>query len=198
MSKKKLQQIAESPTSDVPPSTVQRTPNDGVDRLEKERGRGEIDTRENPRVEANKERSQRGRVPLGALHHKLSLEAYADQLEGFVPRWINDIPGRIQQAIKGGYEPILRNDIKVGDGEDLNQDMGTWVSEIVGRHEGTNQPMLAYAMKIRKEWYDEDQKAKLKPVDEVEAAIRNTGLQSNQGDNSNSYVKTANISTNRK
>ena len=151
--------------------------------------------RHDPRAESVRERQRPDRVPLGVPHFKLTLVDYADQLEGYVPRWINDDGGRIQHAMKGGYEPIYQDHIKVGDGEDLNTDMGSWVSQIVGKKEN-GEPLRAYAMKIRKEWYDEDQKAKQAPIDAIDEAIKGGNVAKQAGDNR--YVKSIQYETNRR
>lgn len=45
------------------------------------------------------------------------------------------------------------------------------MSQIVGTKEG-GEPLRAYLMEIREDWYKEDQAAKTKRTDEIEAQIR--------------------------
>ena len=141
--------------------------------------------RRDPRQDAKKARDG-GRIPLGSMHQKLVLEDFSDQLEGYVPRWIKDTKSRIRDALRAGYEPIYRDGIKAGSGEDLNTDMGTWVSQVTGTDEG-GRPEICYAMKIKKEWYKQDQANKQKQVDSIDEAIRGEGVNSQQNDGR--YVK---------
>lgn len=130
-------------------------------------------TRNDERATQNEKREARGRVPLGSPTQKLTIRDYGGQLDGYVPRWVNDKGARISQALQGGYEPVLKDDrIAAGAaGEDRNSDMGSWVSQIVGTKEDGS-PMRAYLMRIKREWYDEDQKAKQKQVDAIDEAIK--------------------------
>lgn len=141
--------------------------------------------REDARVESAARRDG-GRIPLGAPHQKLTLMDFGDQLEGFVPRWFTDTKTRIRDALRAGYEPIYRDGVKVGDGDDRNSDMGSWVSQVVGTNEA-GQPLVAYALKIREAWHKEDKQEKQKAVDMIDEAIRGEGVNSQAGDGR--YVK---------
>lgn len=123
------------------------------------------------REEATQE-TRRERTPLGVHRSKMSVPAELIP-PGYVGRWINDVDSRIMMAQQGGYD-FVENDgrYKVGeDVQDVNTDLGSKVSQIVDREKGTR----AFLMTISKEFYDEDQIAKLKPVDEIDAAIRQGG-----------------------
>jgi hypothetical protein len=110
---------------------------------------------------------RRKRVPLSGMRSKLS----APQREGYVRRWFNDTGGRLMDAENAGYEFVTDTGLQIGDpGTDGNQDTGSRVSKVVDRQEN-GQPMRAYLMEIKKEWYDEDQKNKQKQVDRVDEAI---------------------------
>ena len=80
---------------------------------------------------------------------------------GYSYRIVNDEPDRIARFQEGGYELVSDESVKVGD---------TRVS--LPTAEGTVKQMSvggghkAYLMRIKKDWYDEDQKAKQKVVDE--------------------------------
>lgn len=106
---------------------------------------------------------KRQRVPFGGHRTKLQLseadmKAFEDS--GYVPRWFNDIDGRIQRAEAGGYvfaDPDEARSIGAFDvtgGGDLNGR----VSKIVSRGGGT--PIIGILMKIKKEFYIEDQVTK--------------------------------------
>jgi len=94
------------------------------------------------------------RIPLGV--QKLQLNA--NSKPGFYRRFINDSPGRIDQAILGGYnfvynddEDLSKNNIASG-----NKDLGTKVCKVVDKGLG----LLAYLMEIDIEFYEEDQRVK--------------------------------------
>jgi len=80
--------------------------------------------------------------------------------EGFVPHWFNEQDGRIQRAQGGGYVFVTPDEVpSLGHGviHQGSTDTDSKVSLIVSRGE----PIIrAYLMKIRKEFYDEDQAAK--------------------------------------
>ena len=111
------------------------------------------------------------RVPLGILRQKLR----ADQREGFSRRWINDMPGRLDDAVNAGYGFVSDPDaeMKIGDGSDVSQvaGVGTVVSRVVGQHED-GRPMRAYLMEIEKETWEEDQAEKARQLDEKEDSLR--------------------------
>ncbi len=89
------------------------------------------------------------RIPLGTRN-----VLTAPKRPGYVRRFVNDVPGRIQQFEAAGYS-VVKENITVGDpkiGKDL--DPGSPVSLSVGG--GTK----AVLMEIREDWYTEDQKAK--------------------------------------
>ena len=132
------------------------------------------------------------RVPLGILRQKLR----AEQREGFSRRWINDKPGRLDDAVSAGYSFVSDPDdgLKIGDGNDASQigGVGTVISRTVGVHEG-GRPMRAYLMEIDQETYDEDQEEKTRQVDEKEDSIRRGhDNQGRPGDGSR-YVPSAGI-----
>lgn len=151
--------------------------------------RGRPPRHENPRAMAEKAR-ERGldgeRVPLGVPHLKLTVRDYQGQLQGYVGRWINDKPGRIQRAIQGGYMPVYRDALEVGEGEDYNPDQSTWVCQEVGTQE-SGQPLRAYLMKIKEAWYNEDQAKKQQSIDDIDRSI--LGGQINEQSGDGRYVK---------
>lgn len=92
------------------------------------------------------------RVPLGQHVAKLALP----ERPGFVRRWINDYPGRVQQAVGGGYEHI-----KDGKGQPLTR--------VVDKTSG----LVSYAMEIPREFYDEDKLAKQNSLNATDESMHN-------------------------
>ena len=74
-----------------------------------------------------------------------------------------------------------------------SSDMGTRVSAVVGKNEDGS-PLRAYLMKIRNEWYHEDQMAGQEKVEALHDAMRQ-GKQAAEGDSSNRYVKKSSMNS---
>ena len=114
------------------------------------------------------------RVPLGGMRYKLQLSAADEQYfkeKGYVLRWINDQDGRIPQALAGGYEYVKPEEAtSLGHGaiHEGNTDIGSVVSKIVSRGEPQ---VRAYLMKIKKKFYDADQREKAKRLDAIDADL---------------------------
>ena len=85
----------------------------------------------------------------------------------------NDTPGRITAAQENGYEFVHPSEVG-GTMENVtsrNTDLGDKVRFLVGAGE-KGEPMYAYLMKIKEEWWLEDQAELQKKNDKTDAAIR--------------------------
>lgn len=134
--------------NDAEPKRRGRPPKDGPDREARE-----------PRNELRTGQGRRARIPLGTPQSKLQ----ASVPKGMVGRWVNDVGGRIQQALNAGYEFI--NDA----GTTGSRESGR--VQIVGvREDGS--PMHGYLMAIPEGWHKEDQARKQEPLERFEAEIR--------------------------
>jgi len=107
------------------------------------------------------ERSTRNRTPFGVPTSKLGI---ATPIEGYHLHWVNDSAGRLMQAQNGGYEFVLAADVGIEATD------GDRVKRLVGRDEDGS-ALYAYLMKIRQEWYEEDQNMIQSQVDAFDAAI---------------------------
>lgn len=124
---------------------------------------------------------RRKRVPLGVPDMKLDVPNVNDHPD-YVYRWINDKPGRLQNAYNAGYEFVEDPTLEVGTGTvSGNAEHGSRVSRHVGKDEH-GRPLHAFLMRIRKDWYDEDQAKKQAAIDEIDNAIRNGQLNEKTGD----------------
>jgi hypothetical protein len=103
---------------------------------------------------------RRERVPLSAMRQKLQ----APKREGYKRRFVNDEGGRLQNFERAGYAFVEDEDVHT-DGE------GRRISRRVGVHEN-GQPMYAFLMEQKQEWYAEDQAEKNKELDKADEAIR--------------------------
>jgi len=92
---------------------------------------------------------------------------------GFHGHIFNDTPGRITQALDVGYEFVEANEVGsvATNVISRNTDIGDKVRFLVGNTDN-GEPMYAYLMKIRKEFYEEDQAEAQAKIDAVDAAIR--------------------------
>jgi len=110
------------------------------------------------------------RVPFGAHRTKLQVP----EIVGYKLRWVNDVDGRPEEAIEGGYEFVLKDEVpkKIGQGNlhQDNSDMNGRVSRVVSK--GKTAPIRAFLMKIRKPWYEKDQLDKERTNQEVDDALR--------------------------
>lgn len=94
----------------------------------------------------------------------------------FVYRIVNDEDDRITRFKEGGYELVPDETVKVGDNRaNAASSMSSFKQLSVGGGK------KAYLMRIRKEWYDEDQKEKQKRVDEQEATTKKKALSGTYG-----------------
>lgn len=117
----------------------------------------------------------RVRVPIGANR---DITAVHDTPDDYVDRWVNDIHGRIEKFKQAGYEFVESASVgdEVVDGTHaqagvVSKDMGKGVT--------------AYLMRQRKEYFEEDQKAKQAIVDRTEESMRRT--KSNKPDETGHY-----------
>jgi hypothetical protein len=96
-----------------------------------------------------------------------------NQIPGYHMHIFNDEPGRIQTAIDGGWEFVTPDE--VGGVKDSvvsgNTDLGDKVRFLVGTSE-KGDGLYAYLMKIKEEWWQEDQAEIQKRNDRVDEAIR--------------------------
>lgn len=127
-------------------------------------------------------RKRKGRRPLGSFRSKLAVEGY-DIPKNKVPRWINDVPGRLKLAEEGSYAFVddPEKEIVVGEEPLSGRDsLASKVSRIVGTN-SDGSPLKAYLMVIDKDLYEEDQREKQKIVDKVEDAINRGAIEGEPG-----------------
>jgi len=97
-------------------------------------------------------------------------------IPGYHLHIFNDSPGRIQAAIDSGYEFVSPDEVG-GTMENVtsrNTDLGDKVRFLVGTD--GNDPVYAYVLKIKEEWWKDDQADLQKRNDATDAAIRSGKL----------------------
>ena len=127
---------------------------------------------------ANTKRVQR--TPVGGPRDILTV---LDKDPNFSYRWVIDSPGRIQRFLDGGYE-VVQGNPEVGQN---TVDRGSKLGSAVTKAGGSGQTLLL--MRIPKEWYDEDQVAKQKNIDELEASMKAEARKDRYGELSVSRTK---------
>lgn len=117
-----------------------------------------------------KELPERTRIPMSVPHLKLDVP----EIEGYHCHWFRGKDGRIEAALKAGYEFVQQEEVKlndfgIGNGEEFDghSDLGTRVS----RPTGESGDRL-YLMKLRNEWWEEDQRALAQINEDTAKAIR--------------------------
>lgn len=113
----------------------------------------------------SRRKSRPKRKPIGT---RLKLDA--PQKEGYVRRYVNDDPGRLDQFTEAGWEFVRKSDAPDSQGDGV----GSRISQHVGVHP-SGEPKRAYLMEIDKDWYDEDQVEKAKVADQIDEVI-NAGV----------------------
>ena len=114
------------------------------------------------------------RIPVSGLRDIMTV---LGKDPNFAYRWVVDEDekgSRILRFKRGGWE-FARNDDQPGGVQVGSESVYKSRSEgsIIREHSGAGR--FSYLMKIRKEFYDEDQAAKAKEIDEVEETIVGTG-----------------------
>ena len=89
----------------------------------------------------------------------------------FEYRIVNDVEDRITQFQEAGYEIVQSDSVDVGDKRASN---GTSIGS--AKQLSVGQGTKAFVMKIKKEWYDEDQRAKQRQIAATESAIKEPSL----------------------
>lgn len=111
------------------------------------------------------------RVSMGVPRSKLA----APKIPGYVTRWFNNRAGRLDLAKQSDWEHVTYSELN---GQSIGEtnvrpttdQMGEDVSALVGTDERGSE-LRAYYMKLKQEWYDEDQKAKADFIDAREQGI---------------------------
>ena len=100
---------------------------------------------------------------------KLSM-AVTVEVPGHHLCWMND-NGNVEKALEGGYDFVSKHETEIENGvSPSNVDMTDRIKLKVGTLEG-GAPLYAYLMKIKNEWYEEDQNSIESENRKIEEAI---------------------------
>jgi hypothetical protein len=99
--------------------------------------------------------------------------AVRNQEPGYVYRVVNDLDSRVEELIDRGYEVVPQQKV-VREGDKRVDDasaLGSNSSISLGRGD------RGVVMRIKREWYNEDQAAKAVRADDLEKTMKNDGKQ---------------------
>ena len=122
------------------------------------------------RSAAERTGTERKRNTFNGTEGKLTVD---HKIEGYHLHILNDTPGRIQQALDGGYEFVKPSEL-LSVKENVtsrNTDVGDKVRFLVNPSAKEGE-QYAYLMKIKQEWFDEDQAALQEKNNAIDDAIR--------------------------
>jgi hypothetical protein len=95
---------------------------------------------------------------------------------GYEYRYVNDIGDRVQQFLDAGYELVEAKDVQIGDTR-----IGRPSGEGSKAQASVGNGVKAFAMRIREDWYAEDQAAKQAHVKAIEDATKEKALDGTYG-----------------
>jgi hypothetical protein len=95
---------------------------------------------------------------------------------GYTYRLVNDSGDRVQEFLDNGWEVVKKDSVRVGDKRLGNSSAtGSVATANVG------QGMQAVVLRIKQEWYEDDQAAKQAQVNATEEATRSEALNGTYG-----------------
>lgn len=117
-------------------------------------------------------KAERQRIPMSTP----TLKLYVPNIPGYHPHWFNDDPGRISRALRAGYSFVTEDEVDLNITSTLaesslgngNTDLGGQISIVVDRTTGQR----AYLMKIKTEYYLQDQAALEEANSKVDKVVR--------------------------
>jgi len=127
---------------------------------------------DNKEAIAKAPRGRPQRVPVGTRN----VLTVAGKDPNYEYRIINDSGDRVQEFLDAGYELVDADSVRVGD-----KRVNTAKAEGSIAQLSVGQGQKAFVVRIKKEWYEEDQRAKMKKVDDLEAATKAKALDGTYG-----------------
>lgn len=109
--------------------------------------------------------TRKERIPVSANRAPLSVKGFDEK--NYQGRFVNDVGDRIARFLDGGYEFVAKDGTSVGETTvDSSSGLDSRVKKPVG------QGIYAYLMRLPRELYNEDQKAKQRELDRLDEAIK--------------------------
>lgn len=121
-------------------------------------------------------RVQEKRVARKSLFQRGPQSILGEKDPNYVYRFVNDTGSRVANFQSAGYEFVEDKDLVVGDSRVFDpSDVGS--AKRVTSNDGT----VSYLMRIKKEYYEEDQAAKAALINETEQAMKRDASQGMYG-----------------
>ena len=121
-------------------------------------------------------RVQEKRVARKSLFQRGPQSILGEKDPNYVYRFVNDTGSRVANFQSAGYEFVEDKDLVVGDSRVFDpSDLGS--AKRVTSNDGT----VSYLMRIKKEYYEEDQAAKAALINETEQAMKRDASQGMYG-----------------
>lgn len=117
-------------------------------------------------------RGRTQRVPVGTR----KVLTVAGKEAGYEYRVVNDSGDRVQEFLDAGYELVEESSVRVGD-----KRVNSATPEGSKSQVSVGQGQKAFVMRIKKEWYEEDQARKQAHVNELEQATKAKALDGTYG-----------------
>ena len=118
--------------------------------------------------------AQRGRAKRTPISGRNVLTV-SNKEPGYEYRFVNDVGDRVEIFKERGWELVEAADVRIGDRRiESPGALGSKAQASVDK-QGTK----AFVMRIKQEWYDEDQAEKAKAIAEQELAMKQQALSSN-------------------
>lgn len=117
-------------------------------------------------------RGRTQRVPVGTRN----VLSVAGKDPSYEYRIVNDSGDRVQEFLDAGYEVVDSTSVRVGDKRVNSASSEGSISQI-----SVGQGQKAFVLRIKKEWYAEDQAAKQARVNELESATKAKALDGTYG-----------------
>jgi len=108
-------------------------------------------------------RQDQVRIPPGQPRLKLKVDGLKNNEQGY---WAK--PNQFEELIEGGYQFVTKDGVEIGTDKEGNTDLGSLVSQSAGS-DGSR----LYLLKIRKDWYKENQMCKQKTITDDEQQMLN-------------------------
>lgn len=119
--------------------------------------------------------AKRDRIPVSGSRDILTVEGKDND---FVYRWVNDVENRIQRFLDAGYVFVDPQGKIIGD--DTQDNSATPRESVAQKYVGKG--ITAFLMAQRKEWYEEDQKARNDQLDQTEKSLGKSGQDGRYGE----------------
>lgn len=111
-----------------------------------------------------KQEGKKKRIPVSGRRDVLTASG---KEKGYTYRWVNDDGSRIPEFKEGGYEAVIDRSMVIGDSSTSSPStLGAHITKNVG------QGVTAHLMRIKDEFYQEDQIAKARVVDQKEESLK--------------------------